>query len=89
MKVKKTNLQMLQELLEVYHPKEPWFVNGEEARVIREKLELDERDVAGLRNARNDVITFFSDEARRGDWDRMSAITYIIDSVIVDKGGEV
>ena len=89
MAIQKTNMQMLKELLEVYKPKEPCFVNGDEARVIREKLELDERDVISLRNMRDTVVLALGIKATPEDTDRMSAITYIIDDAILNKGGEV
>ena len=85
----KTNHLMLQELLEVYHPKERGMINNEEYTHIREILHLDYMDIFALRNLRDFVVASMSHSEKMEDWDRMSAITYCIDARIVELGGEI
>jgi hypothetical protein len=82
---------MLKELEGKYHPKKRGFVNVEENNLIKETLCLAEMDVLALRNLRDFTVAFLcnTEDNTREDWDRMSAITYIIDTVISQKGGEV
>ena len=92
-----TNFQMLRELLEVYHPQKRGIVLPEEFRTIRKTLCLKEMDILALRNLRDMTVMFLSREAKENkttenimkNWDRMSAITYVIDTEIINKGGEV
>ena len=86
-----TNFQMLRELLKTYKPKQRGFVNGNEAKLIIKTLHLKEMDVLALRNLRDFTVAFLSntEDNTREDWDKMSAITYIIDTQIVELGGEV
>jgi hypothetical protein len=84
-----TNFQMLRELLTKYHPKERGIVSAEEAKLIKETLHIAEMNVLALRNLRDFTVLFLGESEKMEDWDRMSAITYIIDSEIIQKGGEV
>ena len=86
-----TNFQMLRELLEIYHPQERGWVSAEESKLIEETLHLAEMNILALRNLRDFTVAFLcnTEDNTREDWDRMSAITYIIDTVISQKGGEV
>lgn len=85
-----TNFQMLRELLEKYHPQKRGIVLPEEFRTIKRTLCLKEMDILALRNLRDMTVMFLSREAKEmGNWDRMSAITYVIDTEILNKGGEV
>ena len=85
-----TNFQMLRELLEKYHPQERGWVSAEESKLIEEILHLAEMDILALRNLRDFTVVFLGHkEPSTEDWDRMSAITYVIDTEISQKGGEV
>lgn len=92
-----TNFQMLRELLEQYHPQKRGFVLDEEMELIENILHLKEMNVLALRNLRDFTVLFLSREAKENEttksimenWDKMSAITYIIDMEIFNKGGEV
>ena len=92
-----TNFQMLRELLEKYHPKQRGWSSEEEIKLIEETLHIAEMDILALRNLRDFTVMFLSREAKEKEttknimenWDRMSAITHIIDIEILNKGGEV
>lgn len=85
----KTNFLMLKELLEIYHPQERGFVTHVESELIRNALHLKEMDILALRNLRDFVVAHMSRYDDIENWDKMSAITYIIDTHIVAIGGEV
>lgn len=85
----KTNFQMLRELLEKYHPKERGMITGNEYNLVIKTLCLDEMDILQLRNVRDFTVAHMGRSEKMEDWDRMSAITYCIDSKIVELGGEV
>ena len=86
-----TNFQMLKELLEKYHPKQRGFISAEEIKLIKETLHIAEMDILALRNLRDFTVAFISSKTDDTieDWDRMSAITHLIDIEILTKGGEV
>lgn len=87
----KTNYLMLKDLLEIYTPEQRGIVSTREFMLIKDTLCLDEMDVLSLRNLRDFTVIFISNEtdSTRVDWDKMSAITYVIDTQIVEMGGEV
>ena len=85
----KTNFQMLRELLENYHPQTRGMLSGEEYKLVADTLHLTEMDVLQLRNLRDFTVEYMSRSEDMKDWDRMSAITYCIDSAIISLGGEV
>jgi hypothetical protein len=85
----KTNFQMLRELLEKYHPKERMIFSEGEPELIKETLRIDQMDILALRNLRDFTVLYLDRDADREDWDRMSAITHVIDSRISYLGGEV
>ena len=85
----KTNYQMLRELLEKYHPEQRGIMSRAENALIKETLHIDEMDILQLRNLRDFTVEYMSRSEKMEDWDRMSAITYVIDSRIVELGGEV
>ena len=87
----RTNFQMLRELLKIYRPKQRGCVYEDEMHLITETLHLEEMDVLALRNLRDFTVAFFSSKEKdtMENWDKMSAITYIIDAQIVELGGEV
>ncbi len=85
----KTNFQMLRELLEGYHPEQHGIMSWSEHQLIRDTLHVGEMDILQLRNLRDFVVLYLDRDADREDWDRMSAITHVIDSRISYLGGEV
>lgn len=86
-----TNFQMLRELLEVYHPQQRGWLSEEEIKLIKETLHIAEMNILALRNLRDFTVAFMcnKEDDTRENWDRMSAITHIIDIEIMEKGGEV
>lgn len=92
-----TNFQMLRELLEQYHPQERGFILDDEMELIENILHLKEMNILALRNLRDFTVLFLSREAKENETteniienlDKMSAITYVIDTEILEKGGEV
>lgn len=84
-----TNFQMLRELLEKYHPEERGIVNWSEYKLINDTLHIGEMDILQLRNLRDFTVAHMGRSKNMEDWDRMSAITYIIDSQIFKLGGDV
>lgn len=92
-----TNFQMLRELLEQYHPQERGFILDDEMELIENILHLKEMNILALRNLRDFTVLFLSRETKENEiteniienLDKMSAITYVIDMKITQKGGEV
>ena len=92
-----TNFQMLRELLEQYHPQERGVISAEEKKLIKNTLHLAEMNILALRNLRDFTVLFLSREAKENETteniienlDKMSAITFVIDMKITQKGGEV
>ena len=85
----KTNFQMLKELLEKYHPAQRGIMNYDEKLLIQEMLHIGEMDVLQLRNLRDFTVLYLGKSEKMKDWDIMSAITYCIDTAIIELGGEV
>ena len=84
-----TNFQMLRELLDKYHPKSRGVLSGDEYKLVVDTLHLTEMDVLQLRNLRDFTVAHMGRSEDMEDWDRMSAITYCIDSALVSLGEEV
>lgn len=84
-----TNFQMLKELLEKYHPVQRGIMNYEEKLLIQETLHIGEMDVLQLRNLRDFTVLYLGKSEKMEDWDIMSAITYCIDTAIIELSGEV
>jgi hypothetical protein len=80
---------MLRELLEKYHPEQRGIMNYDEKLLIQEMLHIGEMDVLQLRNLRDFTVLHLGKSEKMKDWDIMSAITYCIDSAIIELGGEV
>jgi hypothetical protein len=80
---------MLRELLEKYHPEQRGIMSLYEMDMIEKTLHINEMDVLQLRNLRDFTVAHMGRSKDMEDWDRMSAITYCIDSRIVELGGEV
>jgi hypothetical protein len=85
----KKNFQMLKELLDRYCPEQKGIVSWSEYKLIHDTLYVGEMDILQLRNLRDFVVLYLDRDADREDWDRMSAITHVIDSRISYLGGEV
>ena len=83
-----TNFQMLKELLEKYHPAQRGIMNYDEKLLIQDVLHIGEMDVLQLRNLRDFTVLHLGRSENMEDWDRMSAITYCIDTAIIELGGE-
>ena len=84
-----TNFHMLRELLELYHPERQGVVNIKEVNLIKDTLHIGKMDMLQLRNLRDFTVVHMSRSEKMEDWDRMSAITHIIDMRISQLGGEV
>lgn len=84
-----TNFQMLKELLEKYHPEQRGIMNYEEKLLIQEVLHIGEMDVLQLRNLRDFAVLYLGKSEKMKDWDIMSAITYCIDSALIEFGEEI
>lgn len=84
-----TNFHMLRDLLEKYHPVERGIMNLAEHTLIRETLHIEEMDILQLRNLRDFTVEYLGRSKKMEDWDRMSAITHVIDMRIFEFGGEV
>ena len=85
----RTNFSMLKDLLDKYTPEERGIISQYEYQTIESSLCLNEMDILQLRNLRDFIVAHMSRSDSLVDWDRMSAITYVIDSRIVTLGGEV
>ena len=78
--MEKTNLEMLKELLDVYKPERRGIISMTEIKLIVEKLHLHEMDEIQLRNLRDFTVAVLTTEHdNMEEWDKMSAITSVID----------
>ena len=84
-----TNFQMLKKLLKMYRPEERGWSTPEEVKLVADMLKIHEMNILELRNLRDFTVLFLGKSDSIEDFDRMSAITNIIDSQIVNLGGEV
>jgi hypothetical protein len=85
----KTNHLMLMDLQKKYKPTQKGIVSGTETELIKQTLCLEEMDILALRNLRDFTVASMSHSDKMEDWDKMSAITYVIDTQILNLGGEV
>ena len=95
----KPDFNQIKELHEVYTPETRGIVSNQEIQLITEKLELDQRNIIELRNIRNVAVMYYSrlsDSSREKDiqktmllMDAMSAITTVIDGVLIKHGSEI
>ena len=85
----KTNFQMIKELLEVYKQERRGFVNKQERELIVKTLCIEEMDVLQLRNLRDFAVAHLGISGKKEDLYCMSAIATVIDTKIMDIGGEV
>lgn len=84
-----TNFIMLRELLDKYHPAQRGLISSCEYDLVTETLCIDEMNILQLRNLRDFTVSHMGRSEKMEDWDRMSAITYVIDSKLVELGEEV
>lgn len=84
-----TNFNMLRELLDKYHPKQHGIMSIEEHDLIKETLHIGAMDILQLRNLRDFTVLYMSRSEKREDWDRMSAITHVIDMIIGELEGDI
>jgi hypothetical protein len=80
---------MLRELLEMYKPQKRGVVSVYEKELIEDDLHIKEMDILQLRNLRDFVVVYLGKSEEMIDWDRMSAITSIIDKHLFDKGADI
>lgn len=85
----KTNFLMLKDLLEQYTPETKGIINHNEYHLIGSTLCLNEMNILQLRNMRDFTVAHLGRSDDMVDWDRMSAIVYVIDNYIIELGGEV
>ena len=92
----KTNFQNLRELDKQYTPAVRGMINPVEICTIKRVLEMRDMTEIELRNLRDFVVMFYSKNTDIEDMDKMlnrmdklSAITAVIDSELLDKGYEV
>lgn len=94
----KTNFQMLRELIneKKFKPESQGFLSGDEVKLIEETLCINEMDILTLRNLRDFTVMWLCnlDDSNEKDdtrdfHDIMSGITAVIDSKILERGGEV
>ena len=83
-----TDFVLIKRLSEIYHPAQKCIVSGPEMLLIQKYLEFDRRSVLQLRNLRNSVVMLMSEIDNR-DFDRMSAITHVIDMELLNRGVEI
>lgn len=91
-----TNFQMLCQLNKVYTPEHRGYATGDEVKLIRNTLCIEEMDVLQLRNLRDFVVLYYSSEEDdrnneqfRLNRDKMSAIVSVIDMQLLNLGAEV
>lgn len=86
----KTDFHAIKELKEKYTPEQRGVVTADEVKMIREMLELDQRNDIELQNIRDTAVMMYShwaDSQQQKDnipaatqlMDAMSAITHVID----------
>ena len=84
-----TNFQMLRELIKSYHPEQRGIMSWSEHQLIHDTLNIGKMDILQLRNLRDFVVLYMGKSEDMEDWDRMSAITHVIDCRISYLGEEV
>lgn len=89
----KTNFLLIRELDEQYHPQRRGYLNPQEVELVKKTLELETATELELRNMRDFVVIYLGNKSEKTDggtdweaWDKMSAITHVIDTVLFDKG---
>ena len=80
---------MLKELLGKYKPEERGIISKNEYELVKETLCLSEMDILQLRNLIDFTVAHLGRSEDLADWDRMSAIVYVIDGCIFEQGCEV
>lgn len=95
----KTNFQMVREI-KTWFPKETGIISNDEVKFIKETFCIKERSVLDLRNLRDFVVVLLNQWCDQIDfntnrkefakhYDRISAITMVIDTELVRRGEEV
>ena len=82
----KTNFTMVKELMGKYKPAARRFVSLEEVTLIKDTLQLEGATEIELRNMRDFVVAALGSGDSDENWDKMSAITHVIDRVLFEKG---
>lgn len=91
-----TNFQNIRELDKQYTPAVRGMVNPIEICTIKRVLEMRDMTEIELRNLRDFVVMFYAKNEDINDFekmmermDKMSAITFVIDSELLDRGCEI
>lgn len=92
----RTDYQCLVALDKKYTPAQRGILSKEEADLIQKELELNTRTVIELNNIRDMSVMFFTIQANSNEqdnpsrtmecMDKMSAITHVIDMVLMRRG---
>lgn len=87
-----TNFTMIKKFMRGgFKPKAFGIISNDEVKVVQNALKIEGRDVMDLRNLRDMVVLYhmhYDDESMES-FDRLSAVTAVIDEAIYDLGGEV
>jgi hypothetical protein len=83
-----TDFVLLKRLSEVYRTAQRGIVSGPEMELIQNYLEINGRTIIQLRNLRNTVVIMLG-PLFKDDYDKVSAITHIIDMELVNRGEAV
>lgn len=91
-----TNFQNIKELDKQYTPSVRGVINPVEILTIKRVLEIRDMTEVELRNLRDFVVIFYTKNEDINNFekmiermDKMSAITYVIDSELLDRGYEI
>lgn len=95
-KFMRTNFENIKALEENYTPKQRGTVSASEILMIKYWLQIREMSVLELRNLRDFVVMFYSIQENIEDtekmidrMDKMSAITHVIDSELLNREVEI
>lgn len=95
-KFMRTNFENIKALEENYTPKRRGTVSASEILMIKYWLQIREMSVLELRNLRDFVVMFYSIQENIEDtekmidrMDKMSAITHVIDSELLNREVEI
>ena len=83
----KTNFTLIRELDAKYTPQNRGILSFQEVSLIKETLQLEDATELELRNMRDFVVAYLGNKDDNAvTWDKMSAITNVIDTVLFVKG---
>lgn len=82
-----TDFVLVKKLADVFEPSTRGIITAEEKELVANTLELNCRNVRELRNLRNTFVMVADMSTKNIDY--ISAVTYVIDEAIINRGGEV